>query len=465
MAKSKSTQKVAAKPVKTNDTDKVKSGAITKSVHPKVAAQEVTKKVEAGLDKKSKTSKKTKAPTPSESSSSSSESDSESNESSIESETEQAAPVKSNGVGASKKNEQMSDSSESDSSSESESDDDAKAGATPSAAVVNGAKKSVSISSSTSDSDTSSGSDSETEKTAAVTAPKKRKAETEDTPVAKKTKTDTPAGASKTLFVGSISWNVDEDWLQREFSEFGELTGCRIVTDRESGKSKGYGYVDFATEAEAAKALEAKNGADLDGRSLNVDFSVPRDSTNTNGTRPERVNARANKFGDSASVPSDTLFVGNISFEATAELIQETFAEYGNITRVSLPTDFETQAPKGFGYVGFTSIDEAKAALEALNGADIAGRPIRLDYAAPRVDREGGGGRGGGFRGGRGGDRGGRGRGFGGDRGGRGRGGFGGRGDRGGRGRGFGGDRGGRGRGGSTNRGGMGDFSGQKKTF
>jgi nucleolin len=113
----------------------------------------------------------------------------------------------------------------------------------------------------------------------------------------------------------------------------------------------------------------------------------------------------------------------------------------------------ETGNPKGFGYVTFQSIDDAKTAFDAMVGAEIAGRPVRLDYATPRPDRSEGGGRGGG-RGGRGGfnDRGRGGRGGG-------RGGRGGFGDRGGRG----GARGGRG--GSTNRGGFGDFQGKKQTF
>ena len=115
----------------------------------------------------------------------------------------------------------------------------------------------------------------------------------------------------------------------------------------------------------------------------------------------------------------------------------------------------DSGAPKGFGYVQFGSVDEAEVVFNKMSGAVILGRPIRLDYSAPRPPRNndspGGRGRGrGGFN-----DRGGRG-------GGRGRGGF----DRGGRGGGRGGfDRGRGGRGGSTNRGGFGDFKGTKKNF
>ena len=140
-------------------------------------------------------------------------------------------------------------------------------------------------------------------------------------------------------------------------------------------------------------------------------------------------------------------------------MLGEEFGNYGTITRVVLPTDRESGSLKGFGYVGFSTTEEAQEAMNNLNGYSIAGRPIRLDFATARSnDGPPRGGRGGGSFGGRGGGRGG--------------GGFGGRG--GGRGGGF-GDRGGRGRGGrgnsgggrmnSTNRGGFGDHKGNKITF
>ena len=88
------------------------------------------------------------------------------------------------------------------------------------------------------DSDDSSEDESEEE-----APPKKRKAETETAPVAKKAKTEVAAeggNESNNLFVGSLSWNVDEDWLTREFETFGALAGVRVITDKESGRSKGF---------------------------------------------------------------------------------------------------------------------------------------------------------------------------------------------------------------------------------
>ena len=188
--------------------------------------------------------------------------------------------------------------------------------------------------------------------------------------------------------------------------------------------------------------------SEVDGRAINVDFSKPK-------APPSQRQDRSKSFGDQLSAVSDTIFVANLAFEATEDMVGEEFGKHGNVLGVRLPTDMESGRPKGFGYVQFGSVEEAQDVFGKMSGALVMGRPVRLDYSTPRPPRDndsprGRGGRGGGFRGGRGGnDRGGRG-------GGRGRGGFS---DRGGRG----GDRGGRGgRGGSTNRGGFGDFQGKK---
>lgn len=450
MGKDKSTKVASGKSSHDKSSDKVKNAAISKPVE--------SSKANGKSDKKSK---KTAPPPPPESDSESEDDDDTSEGSSeSDSENEVEAKPKTNGSAATKTNghakpavngktNDSSDDNESNSGSDSEGSEDkapAKAGQT---AAVNGADTAGSSdedSDDASDSDSSEGSDTKSEVKSAPTQ-QKRKADTVDAPAAKKAKTSVPANATGNLFIGNLSWNVDEDWLAREFEEFGEIKGCRVVTDRESGRSKGFGYVEFANVEDAVNAITAKKDAELDGRAMNVDYSVPRDQNASAGNNRDRADSRANKFGDSTSSPSNTLWVGNIAFSATAEAFQEAFGEYGTVTRVSLPTDRESGALKGFGYVDYASLDEAKAAYEGMKGYEMEGRALRLDYASARPDN--GGDRGGGFRG-RGGGRGdfggrGGGRGFGG--GDRGRGGRGG-------GRGRGGDRGGRGRGNfSTNRG------------
>lgn len=289
----------------------------------------------------------------------------------------------------------------------------------------------------------------------------KRKADDDDEPKAKKVKladgTAAPAESSPeqstTIFVGRLSWSIDNDRLAQEFASCGEVESATVQTDRETGKSRGFGYVRFTTSEAVEKAL-LLNGTEIDGRAVNIDRSTAPDKTKT------REN-RARAFNDEVSPPSSTLFVGNLSFGVTEDTVWSFFNDYG-VKNVRLPTDRETGRPKGFGYVEFEDIEGAKKAFEASNGAEIEGRNIRLDYSQPR-DSSGGGGRGfGGDRGGRGGGRGfggGRGRGGdrGGDRGGRGRGGRGGFGDRGGRGRGA--PRG------NPRTGGFSSFEGKKTTF
>jgi nucleolin len=132
-----------------------------------------------------------------------------------------------------------------------------------------------------------------------------------------------------------LSWNVDDEWLYREFEEFGEITRANVLTDRESGRSKGFGYVEFASSASAAAALTAKKGSLIDGREANVDFSTPRDKA----APKDRAQNRAAQFGDSKNPPSDTLFCGNLSFDADENMIGEAFGEHGTVVNVRLPTD------------------------------------------------------------------------------------------------------------------------------
>jgi nucleolin len=306
----------------------------------------------------------------------------------------------------------------------------------------------------------------------AVAPPKKQKLANGDSAA-----TDDPS--SKTVFVGRLSWNVDNDWLKSEFEECGEVVSARVQMDRNTGKSRGFGYVEFADPASVEKALEF-SGKEIDGRPINVDRSTSNKASGGAGNPNE---ARRAAFGDKINPPSSTLFVGNLSWEASEDSLWDVFAEYGDVKGVRMPTDRDTGKVKGYGYVEFFNTESAKKAFEGAQAMELLGRNLRLDYSQPR--EEGGGGRGGQRGGGRGFGRGGGRGGFGGGRGGfdGGRGGFdGGRVSfrlsflprsadagfffKGGRGRGRGGfsDRG-RGRGGGARTGGIAQYEGKKVTF
>lgn len=78
------------------------------------------------------------------------------------------------------------------------------------------------------------------------------------------------------LFIGSLPWAIDDAALGELFAEFGEVVSARVVTERETGRSRGFGFVEYADEAAAKAALDAMNGADVQGRSISVDFARPK---------------------------------------------------------------------------------------------------------------------------------------------------------------------------------------------
>lgn len=98
------------------------------------------------------------------------------------------------------------------------------------------------------------------------------------------------------------------------------------------------------------------------------------------------------------------IFVGNLSYQTTEEQIRDLFAAHGTVDRVNIITDRMTGRPRGFAFVEMPDSAAAKAAIEALNGADLEGRSLTVNEAKPRAERGGGGG-GGGRRAGFGGDR------------------------------------------------------------
>jgi cold-inducible RNA-binding protein len=90
------------------------------------------------------------------------------------------------------------------------------------------------------------------------------------------------------------------------------------------------------------------------------------------------------------------IFVGNLSYQTTEEQIRDLFAEYGTVDRVNIITDRMTGRPRGFAFVEMPDSAAAKAAIEALNGAELEGRALTVNEARPRAERGGGGGGGGG---------------------------------------------------------------------
>jgi RNA recognition motif-containing protein len=88
-----------------------------------------------------------------------------------------------------------------------------------------------------------------------------------------------------------------------------------------------------------------------------------------------------------------TIYIGNLSFQATEDDLREVFSEYGEVSRISLPTDRETGRKRGFAFVEMKDEASEDAAIAELDGAEWLGRELKVNKAKPRDDRSGGGGR------------------------------------------------------------------------
>lgn len=79
------------------------------------------------------------------------------------------------------------------------------------------------------------------------------------------------------IFVGSLSYEVTEDELKEKFEEFGSVTSAKIIKDRDTDRSKGFGFVEMDNDQEAKNAIEKLNGVELKGRSIAVNEAKPRE--------------------------------------------------------------------------------------------------------------------------------------------------------------------------------------------
>ena len=88
------------------------------------------------------------------------------------------------------------------------------------------------------------------------------------------------------IYVSNLSYNTSSDSLQNLFAELGEVSSANIITDRETGRSRGFGFVEMPNDAEGQKAIDELNGVDFEGKTISVNVARPRvERSNDGGNR------------------------------------------------------------------------------------------------------------------------------------------------------------------------------------
>ena len=99
------------------------------------------------------------------------------------------------------------------------------------------------------------------------------------------------------LYVGNLPFSATDDSLREMFGQAGQVESARIITDRDTGRSKGFGFVEMSTEQEASEAIRKFNGTELDGRSLTVNEARPMTPRDGGGRGPRDGGGRGHRGG------------------------------------------------------------------------------------------------------------------------------------------------------------------------
>ncbi|KAL6237786.1 hypothetical protein BDW75DRAFT_203126 [Aspergillus navahoensis] len=172
----------------------------------------------------------------------------------------------------------------------------------------------------------------------------------------------------RTIFVQQLAARLRTKELIAFFEKVGPVKEAQIVKDRVSGRSKGVGYVEFKDESSVAPAIQ------LTGQKL---LGIPIIAQLTEAEKNRQARNSEASSGNKHSAPFHRLYVGNIHFSIDENDLQSVFEPFGELEFVQLQKD-ETGRSRGYGFVQFRDPNQAREALEKMNGYDLGGRAIRV---------------------------------------------------------------------------------------
>ncbi|XP_051887005.1 RNA-binding protein 39a isoform X3 [Pristis pectinata] len=180
---------------------------------------------------------------------------------------------------------------------------------------------------------------------------------------------------ARTVFCMQLAARIRPRDLEEFFSSVGKVRDVRMISDRNSRRSKGIAYVEFVDVSSVPLAI-GLTGQKL----LGVPIIVQASQAEKN-----RAAALANNLQKGTAGPM-RLYVGSLHFNITEEMLRGIFEPFGRIENIQLMMDSETGRSKGYGFITFSDAECAKKALEQLNGFELAGRPMKVGHVTERSD-------------------------------------------------------------------------------
>ncbi|XP_052202031.1 polyadenylate-binding protein RBP45-like [Diospyros lotus] len=171
----------------------------------------------------------------------------------------------------------------------------------------------------------------------------------------------------RTLWIGDLQYWMDEQYLLSSFAHSGEVVSAKVIRNKQTGQSEGYGFIEFVSHAAAERTLQAYNGSQMPNAEQNY-----------------RLNWASFGAGEKRSdgTPDFTIFVGDLASDVTDYMLQETFrAHYPSVKGAKVVTDRMTGRTKGYGFVKFGDENEQLRAMNEMNGQFCSTRPMRIGPA------------------------------------------------------------------------------------
>ncbi|KAA0713760.1 RNA-binding protein 39 [Triplophysa tibetana] len=180
---------------------------------------------------------------------------------------------------------------------------------------------------------------------------------------------------ARTVFCMQLAARIRPRDLEDFFSAVGKVRDVRMISDRNSRRSKGIAYIEFvdATSVPLAIGLTGQ-------RVLGVPIIVQASQAEKNRAAAMALNLQRGGIGPMR------LYVGSLHFNITEDMLRGIFEPFGKIEGIQLMMDNETGRSKGYGFISFADAECAKKALDQLNGFELAGRPMKVGHVTERTD-------------------------------------------------------------------------------
>ncbi|XP_055303036.1 RNA-binding protein 39 isoform X6 [Sitodiplosis mosellana] len=185
---------------------------------------------------------------------------------------------------------------------------------------------------------------------------------------------------ARTIFCMQLSQRVRARDLEEFFSSVGKVRDVRLITCNKTKRFKGIAYIEFKNSESVSLAL-GLSGQKL----LGIPISVQHTQAEKNRTQPQAV-AQQQQQQVKNNIGPMRLYVGSLHFNITEDMLRGIFEPFGKIDSIQLIMDSETGRSKGYGFITFHNADDAKKALEQLNGFELAGRPMKVGNVTERME-------------------------------------------------------------------------------